>query len=153
MKKIGCVGAIVLFVLGLGIPVEAQMTRPVTIGLNFGQSKSSVDFWITQLRLEGSNKEFDQGSVLGGNLEFGLTPNMRVRFDGSRWTGKVVENQAHLGGATGTDEIAITMTPITVSGAYYVPLMSRMAMYAGVGGGPCFVKTERTRSAEGGDAD
>ena len=128
------------------------MNRPVTIGLNFGQYNSSLDFWNTQLRNEGSMKRFDeQGeSIFGGSIAVGLTPNLRLRFDGSRWKKRVVEDQAHLGSTgVGTDDIAISLTPVTVSGVYYFPVMSRMSMYGGAGGGPCFVTVERTRSIEG----
>jgi len=160
MKKVGCVGAIVLFVLGLGISVEAQMTRPLTIGLNFGQYESSLDFWNTQFRNEGSDKTFGWGAIFGGSLALGFTPHLRLRLDASRWNTSVVEDQAHLGAVgIGTDDIAITLTPITISGVYYFPLedavehlpvdlMSRLSMYTGVGGGLCLVKVERTRSAK-----
>ncbi|MCK5118994.1 MAG: outer membrane beta-barrel protein [Candidatus Latescibacteria bacterium] len=150
MKKVGCVGAIILIVLGFGISVEAQINRPVTIGMNFGQYRSALDFWNTQLRNEGSTKTFEQNAIFGGSLAFGITPGWRLRFDGSHWKQNVVENQALLGPAgIGTDDIAITLTPVTLSGLYSFVRISRLSMYGGGGGGVCFVKVERTRSMEG----
>ena len=150
MKRVGWVGAIVLIVLGLGISAEAQINRPVTIGVSFGQYKSALDFWNTELRNEGSTKTFEQNAIFGGSLAFGITPNWRLRFDGGHWKQNVVENQAHLGGVgIGTDDITITLTPVTLSGLYNLVRMSRMSMYGGAGGGMCFVKVERTRSVEG----
>ncbi len=42
------------------------LERRLTIGLSFGQYKSSLDFWNVQLRNEGSAKTFEQ--LLSSNL-------------------------------------------------------------------------------------
>ena len=148
MKSMFSLLAGVAFVLGTVSFSGAELTLPMSAGVNLGTYSPSLSFWNNQLEAEDSEK-FGRGFIWGGDIRIGLTDIIFIKLDGGYWTGSVVGDRDKLDeGVFGREKIRIRLIPLSLSWMYYIPLGLPFSPYLGGGGGIYFIGQEWTRASK-----
>jgi len=112
-----------------------------SIGVGAGLYNPFLNFFVEGSATKDWTTKFKAAPIYAANVEIDIYKNFRIRVEGSYWkqTSKNDKVSDALGG--GTQELAITLMPITGTLILNILPKEKVKAYVGIGGGTVLVKT------------
>lgn len=158
--KISLTG-ICFMVLGIFTPLQAQEAADQATqtsfgirnaGLTAGWYNPSMDYWNdTYFKENGWENSFKGSVFFGARFEVNIIQNLRARAGYTFWRESVKSGEIPIGGYTGTEKLAITLSTINIDALYDLTFLAfeKCKPYGGIGGNFVFVQDKLTRNITG----
>jgi len=121
-------------------------------GITAGWYNPSMDYWNdTYFKEKGWENSFSGAVYLGAFLDVYVIDDFRARIGYSYWKETVKSGEIQIGGYTGNEKLALTLSTIDIDLLYELNMLAfaKCKPYAGIGGSFVFVQAELSRTITG----